>query len=129
MGTYRPGPDSSRRRSQRVIMSVPVRITVKILTGEFSEDTETLAINAHGALITLAARVAQGQEVEIKSRTHPEKIACKVVFVGPSTAGKTQFGIEFLQPSPHFWHIAFPPADWGPGLLNDTQEPVKQSKR
>jgi hypothetical protein len=127
MSNYRPGPDSSRRRSQRVILSIPVKITGKTITGEFSEDTETLAINAHGALITLAARVAQGQEVEIKSRTHPEKLRCKIVFVGPSAQGKTQFGIEFLQPAPHFWHIAFPPEDWVP-VLSDVIPPAKQSK-
>jgi len=127
MSTYRPGPDSSRRRSQRVILSIPVKITGKIVTGDFSEDTETLAINAHGALITLSARVAQGQEVEIKSRTHPEKLRCKVVFVGPSAQGKTQFGIEFLEASPHFWRIAFPPEDWAP-VQSDIPLPVKQSK-
>jgi hypothetical protein len=127
MSTYRQGPDSSRRRSQRVIVSIPVKITGKIVAGDFSEDTETLAINAHGALITLAARVAQGQEIEIKSRTHAEKLRCRVVFVGPSAQGKTQFGIEFTEPSPHFWHVAFPPDDWAP-VLSDTQLPVKQSQ-
>jgi hypothetical protein len=127
MSTYRPGPDASRRRSQRVIMGIPVKVTGKVLTGPFAEDTDTLAINAHGALITLAARVAQGQELELKSRTHPETQRCRVVFVGPSAQGKTQFGIEFLEPAPHFWHIAFPPEDWTP-IPGETQVPVKQSK-
>ena len=111
---HRPGQDVSRRRSQRVIMSIPITVSGKTIAGTFTEDTETLAINAHGALITLGAKVLRGQELDLKTKSHPESQRCRVVFVGPGADGKTQFGIEFLQPAPHFWHIAFPPEDWTP---------------
>ena len=106
-------------------MSVPVKVSGQSVSGPFSEDTHTMAINAHGALITLAARVAQGAEVELKSHTHPESQKCRVVFVGPSAEGKTQFGVEFSRPAPNFWHVAFPPEDWAPFA---EEAPVKQSK-
>ena len=42
----------SRRRSQRVLMQVGIRVRGKDAQGkDFEEMTETLAINAHGALI------------------------------------------------------------------------------
>jgi len=71
-------------------------------------------VNAHGALITLLAKVAQGQQLELTSPTNPEKQTCKVVYIGPAVQGQTQVGIEFLQPAPHFWHVAFPPENWTP---------------
>jgi hypothetical protein len=109
-----PGPDANRRRSQRVILSVPVSITGDGPKGKFTEETKTLVVNAHGALITLAAKVVQGQQMELKSPTNPEKQSCKVVYIGPTVQGQTQVGLEFTKPAPHFWHVAFPPENWTP---------------
>ena len=102
------------------------------LKGKFTEETKTLVVNAHGALINLAAKVVQGQQLELKSATAPEKQACKVVHVGPTMQGQTQVGIEFLKPAPHFWHVAFPPENWTPPLPEEGERsaktPVKASK-
>jgi PilZ domain len=115
MGTWSTsGPDSNRRRSQRVILSVPVKVSGQSPKGQFAEDTKTLVVNAHGALITLAAKVLQGQQLELKSVTNPEAQSCKVVYIGPTVQGQTQVGIEFTKPAPHFWHVAFPPENWTP---------------
>ncbi|PYU18939.1 MAG: hypothetical protein DMG30_26055 [Acidobacteria bacterium] len=108
------GPDANRRRSQRVILSVPVSITGEGPKGKFTEETKTLVVNAHGALITLAAKVSQGQQMELKSASNPEKQSCKVVYIGPTVQGQTQVGLEFTKPAPHFWHVAFPPENWTP---------------
>jgi len=71
-------------------------------------------LNVHGALITLAAKVSQGQQMELKSAANPEKQSCKVVYIGPTVQGQTQVGLEFTKPAPHFWHVAFPPENWTP---------------
>ena len=124
------GPDANRRRSQRVILSVPVSVSGQSPKGQFTEETKTLVVNAHGALVTLAAKVSQGQQLELKSVTNPEKQTCKVVYIGPTVQGQTQVGIEFLKPAPHFWHVAFPPENWTP--VSDegapVNTPVKASK-
>jgi hypothetical protein len=117
------GPDANRRRSQRVILSVPVSVSGQSPKGQFTEETKTLVVNAHGALVTLAAKVSQGQQLELKSVTNPEKQTCKVVYIGPTVQGQTQVGIEFLKPAPHFWHVAFPPENWTP--VSDEGAPVK----
>jgi len=91
-----------------------VSVSVESPKGQFTEETKTLVVNAHGALITLAAKVSQGQQLQLKSVSNPEIQSCKVVYIGPTVQGQTQVGIEFIKPAPHFWHVAFPPENWTP---------------
>jgi hypothetical protein len=123
------GPDSAKRRSQRVILNIPITVSGETLQGQFSEKTQTLVINAHGALITLAARVSHGQKLGLKSVTHPETQACTVVFVGPTSEGRTQFGIEFTKPAPNFWQIAFPPQDWSVAASGDSEQQAEKKTK
>ena len=105
----------ARRRSQRVLMQVPVRIRGKNAQGaEFEEFTETLAINAHGALILLNARLTSGAVVHMKHNKTEEEQECHVAFLGPVRGGKAEIGLEFTAPRPTFWRVAFPPEDWTP---------------
>jgi hypothetical protein len=94
--------------------------------GPFSEDTQTLIINVHGALVGLKAKVSQGQTMRIRSRMYAEEQDCRVIWVGPATGERTQCGIEFLQPAPNFWHVAFPPADWSPASTDMLAESKKE---
>ena len=82
--------------------------------GQFTEDTKTLVVNAHGALLTLVVKVSQGQQLGLKSISNPEPQTCKVVYIGPTVQNQTQVGVEFTKPAPHFWHVAFPPENWTP---------------
>lgn len=105
--------DAGRRRSMRVLLSVPIRVTGKTKANQdFDEETRTLVVNAHGALISLAAKVIAGQEVMLSNKSTQSKIACRIVYLGNPTSGKMQMGIEFLKPCPSFWQIDFPPDDW-----------------
>jgi len=103
----------ARRRSQRVLMQVSVRIRGMDAQGKpFEEQTETLAINAHGALILLSARVTSGSMVHMKHNRTEEEQECHVVFLGPVRSGKAEIGLEFSAARPTFWRVAFPPEDW-----------------
>jgi hypothetical protein len=105
--------DPGRRRSMRVLLSVPISASGKNATGqEFKEETRTLVVNAHGALISLAARVTAGQQIQISNQATKQSLPCRIVYVGAVQAGKAQMGIEFEKPSPSFWQIDFPPEDW-----------------
>ena len=105
----------SRRRSQRVLMQVAIRIRGADAQGHtFEEHTETLAINAHGALILLTARVTSGCKVQMKHIKTEEEQECHVAFLGPVRSGKAEIGLEFSSPRPSFWRVAFPPEDWTP---------------
>ena len=105
----------ARRRSQRVLMQIALRLRGVDAQGQdFEEYTETLAINAHGALVLLAARVTSGGVIKLKNVKTEEEQECHVVFLGPVRGGKAEVGLEFTVPRPAFWRVAFPPEDWSP---------------
>lgn len=105
----------AKRRSQRVLMQVGVRIRGKDAQGkDFEEDAQTLAINAHGGLILLTARLISGAVVHMKHNKTEEEQECHVAFLGPVRSGKAEIGLEFTTPRPTFWRVAFPPEDWTP---------------
>ena len=105
--------ESRPRRSMRVLLSISIQVAGKNANGEeFQEDTRTLVVNAHGALISLAAIVSIGQDVSITNKSTRESRECRVVYRGNSNGGKMQLGIEFVAPSATFWHVDFPPDDW-----------------
>jgi hypothetical protein len=103
------------RRSQRVCLSLPI-LVFRDGPGKkgASEETQTLIVNAHGALMRLALTVEMGQLLRIKNAKTLEELVCRVVHLGPDLSGKREVGIEFEDASPRFWRIAFPPSDWSP---------------
>jgi hypothetical protein len=111
VGPIPVGPEVSRRRSQRVFLTVRVIVRSEENSG-FEEETQTMVVNAHGALILLAAKVVKGQKIRMMHRATKAEQLCRVANLGPKTDGKTQVGIEFLKASPDFWQISFPPEDW-----------------
>jgi hypothetical protein len=98
-----------------VLMQVAVRITGNDAQGKkFEEEAATLAINAHGALVALQARLTSGSLVLMQHKATKEEQECHVVFLGPVRSGKAEVGLEFSAPRPSFWRVTFPPEDWSP---------------
>jgi len=96
-------------------MQIAVRIRGNDAQGvSFEEEALTLAINAHGALVALQARLTSGSKVLLQHKTTEEEQECQVVFLGPVRSGKAEIGLEFSSASPSFWRVAFPPEDWSP---------------
>jgi len=96
-------------------MQVAVRIRGNDSQGDvFTEEAITLAINAHGALVQLKARLTSGSTVHMQHKHTEEEQECSVVFLGPVRSGKAEIGLEFSRPCPTFWRVAFPPEDWSP---------------
>ena len=105
--------DPGRRRSMRVLLSVPIHVSGKSPENkDFTEETRTLVVNAHGALISLAAPVVTDQSIMVENKATHQALECRVVYLGTTEARKTQMGIEFSKPSARFWQIDFPPDDW-----------------
>jgi hypothetical protein len=105
---------SERRRTQRVQIAMPVIVRGTSGTQNFEEETYTVAVNANGCMIRMTNRVARAQQVAIVNPKTAEELPCTVSFIGQKDAGKMEVGIEFSEPSPLFWRIAFPPEDWDP---------------
>lgn len=108
------------------MLRLPITVSGKTGQGPFKEDTHTMVINAHGALIGLKAKVAKGQTLRLKSATFPEEVECHVIWVGPVADGKAQCGLEFTKPTPKFWGVSFPPADWSPSAGDLVAETKKK---
>jgi PilZ domain len=106
---------ANRRRSQRVLMRLPVRVSGEGSgTRPFQEDTYTLAISAHGALIAIAAPVYRGQRFTLSNMQTKATLECVVAHVDKAPGEATRVGVEFMLPNETFWRVAFPPKDWTP---------------
>jgi len=109
----RPGSMGNQRRSQRILLSVPVVVSGKHANGvPFREDTTTMVVNAHGALILLREPVIVGEVVRVTHEGTGEQLDCTVKDIDPGQHGRPEIGIEFAHPNPRFWRVSFPPAGW-----------------
>ena len=106
---------ANRRRSQRVMMKVPVRVSVQVGAAPVSEEeTHTLAVSAHGALLVFSAPPYRGQRLTLTNPLTKDSLECVVAHIDRFPDEQVKVGVEFLLPNPTFWHVAFPPKDWSP---------------
>jgi hypothetical protein len=100
-----------QRRSERVLVDLPVVVQGNSPDRQpFREETFTVTVSAHGALLMMATRVALGQELVLTNGTNEER-ETRVSYVGPAHAGLAQVGIEFVRPAPEFWPVNSPSSD------------------
>jgi hypothetical protein len=103
----------NRRRSQRLLLQVRVVVEGKLANkSPFTEETHTIVLNAHGALVEMTASLDQGQIVTLRNIRTTEKSECEVKLVTRTGGGKYNTALEFTKPNPGFWHVSFPPEDW-----------------
>jgi hypothetical protein len=107
-------PGEERRRSQRVLLRVRAQIHVALEGKATTFDVLTLNVNSHGALVVMKRFLASGTRLVLENSSTRERVACKVARQPRESSEGFQVPIEFDSPAPHFWRIAFPPADWRP---------------
>jgi len=106
-------PQTAQRRSQRVLIDLPI-----IVSGEssdhrsFLEETFTVTISAHGALMMLATKVTIGQKLILTNPANHGQREARVAYLGHPHAGLSQVAVEFARPAPDFWPLSSPPRDW-----------------
>jgi hypothetical protein len=106
---------ANRRRSQRVLMKIPVRISIHAgATSLSEEETHTLAVSAHGALLVVSTPLYRGQRLTLANPQTKDSLECVVAHIDRFPNEQTKAGVEFLLPNPTFWRVAFPPKDWTP---------------
>jgi hypothetical protein len=104
---------ANRRRSERVMLQVPVTVLTETPTREqVQEQTQTLVVNAHGGLLKLKMEVLAGQPFVLVNATG-EQEQCHVVRIEQPSPDYFAVGFQFDEPAPLFWPVSFPPADWG----------------
>lgn len=105
----------NRRRSERVFLDVPVVVSGEAGSRAFQEETFTVSVSAHGALLMLGANVTLGQKLRVINPKNWDEREMRVTFKGSVHAGLAQVAVEFAKPSPEFWQMAAPPANWSAG--------------
>ena len=93
---------------------MPVVIRVTVENQLIEEPAKILQVNAHGCSVHMTAQVEPGQRALLINPATREKEECTVNFIGEKENNQMEVGLEFVEPSPLFWHIHFPPEDWNP---------------
>ena len=101
-----------RRRSQRVIIRVPVTLLVTEDGQTLKISAHTVAVNIHGAMVVCPRSLDADALLEIVNGRTDEKIACRVTRSPRESSEGFLIPVEFTSPSSNFWQITFPPANW-----------------
>jgi hypothetical protein len=95
-----------RRRAERVPLSVPVFVYGHGDRNEpFHEETNSLVVNAHGALLILSSKVKFGQELWLTNPETRHEQACHVVHFVRKARKTSEVAIAFTEPAPAFWSV------------------------
>lgn len=102
--------DSRKRRSDRLMVRIPLHISGLTETGEaFDCRGHAVAVNRYGAHIRLERAVPAARKILLTNLENNLRGEFRIVKVLESSpAGQTAFGIEALGNYPTFWGIAFP---------------------
>jgi hypothetical protein len=104
---------ANRRRSERVMLKVPVHLSVTSSEGIVTEEsTCTQVVNAHGGLLDLEMEIFAGQIFLLTNSKTGVIRECSVVRTQQSLAKRLLVAFQFATPSPDFWPVVFPPKDW-----------------
>ena len=106
-GLTRPLTSEERRRAQRVLLRVSVRISLAGKTQAIEGATHT--VSATGGLIVLAEALPQGTKLTIENITTQKKVEAHVPRPPQYSSEGSLVPIEFSAPAPNFWNVFFPP--------------------
>ena len=119
-------PGREKRRSTRLLVTVPVTLSGKNARGEsFREETHTISINRHGASLATWQALTPGTEVLVENPPRGLAVRGKVVSFSEKAAPSMphQIGVE-LADAKNIWGIQYPPLDWRRAPVIATTKPV-----
>jgi hypothetical protein len=103
-----------RRQEQRVLLKIRAQIHVVLQGKTTTLDVSTLSVNPCGALVLANQDLPTETLLVLEHSTTKQRVACRVVRSPQKTADGYHVPLQFDSPSPAFWKIDFPPADWRP---------------
>jgi hypothetical protein len=92
------------RSSERLSIRIPIVVygfTKNI--GAFHEETETLTVNASGALVMLKTKLALGVSVFLMQRSTGQELEVRVAYLDAYSERETKAGLAFKYSIPNFW--------------------------
>lgn len=103
----RPPTAEERRRAQRVLLRIAVKIHVP--AGKMVE-AFTHTVSASGAMIIMREPLLEGTRFTLENVKTQVKVDAKVVRAAQPSSEGSLVPVEFATPSPTFWNVFFPPA-------------------
>ena len=103
-------PGEERRRSQRVLIRIPVTLSYTAKERPVTIPAETIAVNDHGALIVCARLLPAGAKLELLNNRSGQRRNCRVTRASRQTSEGFEVPVEFDAPAKGFWPVSFPPA-------------------
>jgi protein TonB len=106
--------DESPARPQPVALEIPVTVSgARTVEGSdkrepFSENTKTVLVFVHGAVIRLASSLAPGQLVFLTNEKTKKEVVCQVVKSRNYRSVTGYVELEFTEPALGFWGMRFP---------------------
>jgi hypothetical protein len=103
----------NKRRSDRVVLRVPIVLSMGMPDGMIvREEVFTKVVNAHGGLLIAETEIMAGRKIVLTNPKIKLERQCRVVRCERANSHEFAIAFEFVQPSPNFWPVAFPPANW-----------------
>jgi hypothetical protein len=99
------------KKNQRLRLELPVFVYGRSTNSEpepLHEMARSLVVYARGGVLVLGATVKLGQELLLVNPRSEAQAACRIVGFEPCPP---MVRLEFTQPVPGFWGVAFPPED------------------
>ncbi|GAC1635431.1 MAG: hypothetical protein NVS9B14_12660 [Candidatus Acidiferrum sp.] len=106
-GLTRPMTSEERRRAQRVLLRIAVKVHVTGKTQILEGFTHT--VSANGALIIVPEPLPQGTKISIENVKAQRTVEATVVRPPQFSTDGSLIPVEFGAVSPNFWNIFFPP--------------------
>ena len=103
-------PLSERRRSERVLIRIPVKIYAVGKDGQhINEASETVVVSRYGALLHVSSPLKHSSTMEIMNNFTQKTEKFRVVWVAEKPKdGKFDVGVEMVTPVEEFWGVHFP---------------------
>jgi hypothetical protein len=101
------------RRSTRLALEIPVRVTSLDPKIKFSENCITVTVSAHGCGIISPKRLEIGVRVNLEIVADKQSTSARVLELVPLSEDNSSWllGMEMERPG-NFWGIKYAPADW-----------------
>jgi len=111
--------DTPQRRSERVLLRIPIRVEGKDTQGDpFDELSYTLVVNQAGGLIVASHLMLPGAVIKITNLNNQVSCFFQVVMrAAKSLSGTPEWGVKCLDPEVEIWGVHFPPK---------TEEPAQE---
>jgi hypothetical protein len=103
-----------RRRSERITARIQVFVRLE-MAGETPVEVQafTQTLNAHGGLLEMPLKLPPNENFILINAQTRKGVGCRVVRAEEKSQAPYPTAFEFAEPSPRFWPITNPPADWG----------------